>query len=134
MLVPPRCTVALPKNSRPACDRMGGPSRRTTHGPNRGARGEADDDGELGRVGTDAVATAVENERVDDDDNDDDDEWAGVGGGERDSDRGMAWCSGAPTPASEFSERFLLASPTVALLFNADAEEAATSAAVAGPL
>jgi hypothetical protein len=81
------------------------------------------------------VETVVENEREDDDDDDDDDdEWAGVGGGERESDRGMVSSSGAPIPASEFRERFLLARPPAALLPEADAEEAATSEAAAGSL
>ena len=132
MLAPPRCTVTLPKNSRPACDRIGAPSRCTTHGPNRGARGEADEDGEFGSAAKEDAA-AVENDKADDEDeeDDEDDEWVGVGGGESDSDRGMSACTDTLLPASELSGRFLLARPPAELLF---AEKVAASATAARSL
>ncbi len=130
MLAPPRCTVTLPKNSRPACVRIGAPSRCTTHGPNRGARGEADEDGEFGSAAKDdaaAVENDIEEEEEDDEEDDEDDEWVGVGGGESDSDRGMSECIDTLLPASELSGHFLLARPPAELLLDALAEVAASA-------
>jgi hypothetical protein len=73
MLAPPRCTVTLPKNSRPACDRIGAPSKCTTHGPNRGARGEADEDGEFGSAAKEEAAV-VEKDKADDEEEEDDED------------------------------------------------------------